>query len=283
MKEKVSAVIMFVLIAVCFCGCSQNEIKENKSQFENTFVSDIVKTESVSSSVSQSDNTNNQVTNNAKEKSGSVKNAGSLNGRIILIDAGHGKGDYSKKEPVAPGSSEMKAAFVAGTSGKNQTEAQLNLKVAKKLQAKLKAMGAQVHMTRMGESTTMSNADRAEMGNSLKADVTVRIHANGSDDKSVNGILTMIPGSKHVNQEIVEKSAAAGSAVQKHMVKQTGAKDGGLQTRDDLTGFNWSKVPTFLVEMGFMTNPEEDKKLESSDYQDKIVQGIADGLLEYFG
>jgi N-acetylmuramoyl-L-alanine amidase len=54
-----------------------------------------------------------------------------------------------------------------------------------------------------------------------------------------------------------------------------------LEERSDLTGFNWSDVPVTLVEMGFMTNAAEDKLLESGTYQDKIVQGLVNGIVEF--
>ena len=49
-----------------------------------------------------------------------------------------------------------------------------------------------------------------------------------------------------------------------------------------MTGFNWSKVPVVLLEMGFMTNPEEDAKMETDEYREKIVSGIVNGLIKYF-
>ena len=52
--------------------------------------------------------------------------------------------------------------------------------------------------------------------------------------------------------------------------------------RDDLTGFNWSRVPTILVEAGFMSNPEEDLLLADEDYRRKLVEGMAKGITEYF-
>lgn len=57
---------------------------------------------------------------------------------------------------------------------------------------------------------------------------------------------------------------------------------GGISVRNDLTGFNWTKVPIVLVEMGFMTNPDEDKLMETDEYQDKMVKGIVSGLEKYF-
>ena len=61
-----------------------------------------------------------------------------------------------------------------------------------------------------------------------------------------------------------------------------GFKVNGIFERDDLTGFNWSKVPVVLVEMGFMSNYNEDEMMSNKDYQKKMMQSIADGVEEYF-
>lgn len=223
-----------------------------------------------------------------KQKYGAIVNESTvqnlpLSGVIIVVDPGHGKANYKLKEPNAPGSDQMKAANAAGTTGKNQTEAQLNLKVAKLVEAQLNELGAQVYMTRTDEVSTLTNAQRAEFSNNLSAHMTVRIHANGSEKESVHGILTMIPGNKYITDaKVIEDSKRAGELVQKQLIYKTGAKDMGLEVHNDLTGFNWTKVPTILVEMGFMTNRDEDLLLEKSEYQQKIADAIVLGLREYF-
>jgi N-acetylmuramoyl-L-alanine amidase len=56
-----------------------------------------------------------------------------------------------------------------------------------------------------------------------------------------------------------------------------------LSARSDLSGFNWSDVPVILPEIGLMTNRAEDALLATDDYQDKIVQGLTEAILDFLG
>lgn len=211
-----------------------------------------------------------------------IQNSG-LSGKIICVDAGHGIFKKSKKEAVAPGNDEMKAAFVSGTSGADLTEEQLNLIVALKLKTALEEMGATVVMTRETAECDLSNIDRAKLANSSNSDIMIRLHADGNNDSSICGMSMLVPSEKYItDDELISKSRTAGELVLAEAVKSTGAKSLGVCERSDLTGFNWSEVPVILLEMGFMTNPDEDKLLSDDDYQDKIVKGIVNGLEMYF-
>ncbi len=62
------------------------------------------------------------------------------------------------------------------------------------------------------------------------------------------------------------------------MVASANMNNRGVVEREDMTGFNWSKVPVVLVEMGFLSNAEEDKLLNTEEYRIKIVQGLTEGI-----
>ena len=269
--------IIAVLILLVFCtACALSGINTGVVQPRSAEIHTEQKTESKNNKKSET-NTEN------KNKDGVEETPGILSGRVIVVDAGHGINSYNKQECIAPDSSETKAAFASGTSGKILSEEQLNLAVSLKLEAALEQLGAEVHMTRTGNKSDMTNIDRAEFANKLNAELSVKIHADGSENSSAHGVSVLVPSAKHVHDNaVVEKSANAGKLILEEFVKSTGAYNRGIVIRNDLTGFNWTKVPIVLVEMGFMTNAEEDRLMSTEDYQNKIVSGIVNGICRYF-
>ena len=208
------------------------------------------------------------------------------NGKVICIDAGHQAKANTDKEPVGPGSSEMKTKVSSGTQGRTSGVAEyvVNLQVALKLQAILEARGYEVLMIRTTHDVDISNVERAKIANEAGVDAFVRLHCNGVDNTEVNGILAVCQtasnpwiGSRH--DEYYKLCISIVNA----MCEVTGAKNMGIQETDTMTGINWCEVPTALVEMGFMTNPEEDLKLADDAYQDLLAEGVANGLDAYFG
>ncbi len=211
--------------------------------------------------------------------------SGNGTGKIIAIDAGHQAKGNSEKEPIGPGSSEMKAKVASGTQGTATgiPEYQLTLAVSLKLKQELINRGYQVYMIRETHDVNISNAERAQMADKSGADIFVRVHANSLNDSSVQGALTMCQTAKNpYNGNLYSKSQALSKAVVNGICNQTGFKNRGVQETDSMSGINWCNIPVTIVEMGFMSNADEDKKMATEEYRDKIVKGIADGIDAYY-
>lgn len=203
----------------------------------------------------------------------------------IAIDAGHQRRANTKLEPIGPGASTRKAKVAGGARGvaTKVPEYQLNLSVAKKLQKILQKRGYDVYMIRTSNDVNISNKERALRANKSGADICIRLHADASGSSKVTGASVLYPSSAN---RYVKKLSPASKKLSKYIAKayskKTGIKNRGIIKRDDLTGTNWSKIPVALVEMGFMTNPTEDRKMQKSSMQTKMATGIADGIDDYF-
>ena len=205
---------------------------------------------------------------------------GLLDGVKVGIDPGHQAHSNSAQEPVSPGSKETKAKVSSGTQGVKTRvpEYEVNLQVALLLRDALEAQGATVYMTRDTNDIDISNVERAEMMNELGVDVVLRLHCNGSTNQSTSGIGLYVKSSG----EGAEESYAISEVLIAAMGEATGANTESVHVRDTYSGLNWSTVPSILVEMGYMSNPDEDEKLCSPEYQSDLVHGMIDGLITYF-
>jgi N-acetylmuramoyl-L-alanine amidase len=184
-----------------------------------------------------------------------------LEGRKILIDPGHGGFD--------PGA--------IGESGVHESD--INLVVAQYLQADLAALGAEVLMTRsdddgLGETQNESLAERRRIIEACGSDVVVSIHMNEfKEDPDICGPLVLfMPGS--------EQGRIFAELVQNDLNTALGAK--GSARSESLYVLKSGNQPCILVECGYLSNPQEEQKLQQSDYQQKIAKAICSGVAQYF-
>ena len=200
--------------------------------------------------------------------------AETLAAALICLDPGHGTAPEIGRqlEPIGPGSKELKIKDDGGTAG----EAPVALAIARRTRALLLARGLRVAVTRERDGYRGGNRERAQFCNVRGAALMIRIHADGSTDRSRHGVSTLVPARRAGwTDDVYAASARAGRLVQRELVRATGARDLGLVERADLTGFNWADVPVVLAETGFMTNPAEGIRLRSGVYQQRIARGLA--------
>ena len=205
--------------------------------------------------------------------------------KVIGIDAGHQSRADLSTEPNGPGSSVKKIKVSGGTRGTTTGiyEYQLTLAIAKKMKAKLIDRGYEVVMTRTKHDVKISNKERALKLNK-DCDIAVRLHADGASGTAAHGASALYPGT--TNPYVSKLSAPSKKLSEKVLAaycKNTGISSRGLYVRNDLTGTNWSTIPVTLIEMGFMTNPSDDRYMASETGREKMAEGICSGIDDYFG
>lgn len=207
-----------------------------------------------------------------------------IKGKIIALDAGHQAKGNSEKEPLGPGSTEMKAKVASGTTGVSTKVAEyiLTLDIALALRDELETRGYTVLMIRETHDINLSNRERAELANE-GADIFVRLHANGSENQNVSGALTIYPSeSNEFVGNISNECKKLAQAIIEEYCETTEAKNQGAIVMDNMSGINWCTIPVTIIEMGYMSNPKEDQTMQDPEYQKKMVQGIANGIDAYF-
>ena len=205
---------------------------------------------------------------------------------VIVIDAGHQAKEDIGKEPIGPGSSDEVQKMDVGDVGvgTKQPEYEVTTAVANKLKDELETRGYTVYLTRSNSGQDSSSyKDRAEVANKLYADAYITLHTGYSEDATVHGVGAVCQSSKNSYiSTLYTESKALCSTILDAMAKTTENKKQEIRETDKLSGINWCNVPMAMLEMGYLSNENDDRLLSSDQYHDKLVQGIANGLDTYF-
>ena len=205
----------------------------------------------------------------------------SLANVVIGIDPGHQQNADPEQEPVYPDNAHktkdrMSPGAVGIRSGIEEHE--VNLAVSLKLAEYLQAAGASVVLSRSTNDVNISNIERAELMNEAQVDFWIRIHCNSSNSQRTNGALVIVPGK---DMTIHDGSVELGKQILAGFCAATGAACKGVSYTSTQTGFNWSKSPVVTIEMGYLSNPEEDALLGRESYQFCCAEGIFAGIAAY--
>lgn len=287
MKNKFQVILISVIAAIavivgviCFINIQNNSHQANKGNTLESKLKDLetIETESVLPE------TESEIPETESETETETEEG---NGHIVALDPGHQsfEVDMSAPEPIGPGASQTKMKATTGTTGKftGVPEYQLVLTIGLALRDELEQRGYEVVMTREDNMTAISNKERAEVATNAGADILVRIHADGNNDTSVHGAMTMVPSTNNPYVAYLhDDSYMLGEQIINAYCSQTGMKNNGVVLSDNMSGINWSTVPVTILEMGFMSNQTDDENMQDAAYQKNMVQGIADGIDAYF-
>ena len=192
--------------------------------------------------------------------------------RAIFLDPGHGGSD-------------------SGAVANGVREKDLTLSVYNKVSSRLASLGYSV-LTSRNTDKDVGLVSRADQANKSNADMFLSIHFNAGGRGASYGIETYyykdrpeytpaINKDKHNDPERLEKSKKLAQKIQQSLVSKTGAFDRGVK-RETFAVLRETSIPSILVELGFIDNQEEVKKIKTNEYQEKLADGIVDGIVEYY-
>ncbi|SES87335.1 N-acetylmuramoyl-L-alanine amidase [Pseudobutyrivibrio sp. C4] len=285
LKREKNIFVFLIIWSLLLCGCTKRTLDRTSVDATNGVQEQTIENSTDSALESVHSNQEQELYDINNEVEEVIDDVTSKVPRVIVIDPGHQMKADSSQEPIGPGAKETKAKVSSGTVGvvSGLKEYEFNLIVSIQLKAELEKRGYQIILCRDENDVSISNSERAQIANEANADVFLRIHANGSGDSSVNGAMTicMSPNNPY-NGDLYERSRVLSDCVLNGLVNSTGCNKEYVWETDTMSGINWSRVPVTIVEVGYMTNPNEDSLLSTKEYQNKIVVGIADGIEDYF-
>lgn len=209
----------------------------------------------------------------------------SENSRIIFIDPSKQITADTELEQIAPGSSQTKARMSAANIGvgTGNFEYDITLKLAEKLKAILETRGYTVILSRDTSSVSISNRERALMADAASADIYLKLQA-GSASADVKGLMGFVVSADNSNNgDDYNKSYDLCKKVIDGAAELTGTGKRGIVETDKLTTLNYCNMPSAVINVGFLSNNEDDIRLSKDEYIGKLAEGIANGIDDYYG
>lgn len=204
--------------------------------------------------------------------------------KIIVIDPGNQANPNMSQEAIAPDSDVTKQCATSGNVGATYgiKEYELNLSYAKALKAELEKRGYQVTLTRDENEVDMSNQSRALFANSSGATTFIRIQMNYSANKELSGVMAVtMTGDSPYNSNLYADSNALATRILQGITDKTEAINHGIYETTEMTAVNWSNIPVVVINLGYLSNEQDETNLLDENYANDMVLGIADGI-DYF-
>ena len=213
-----------------------------------------------------------------------AQGTGRLNGITVCIDPGHQEAGKIITEERGPGLSGTKTGTIGmarGTSTRRM-ESIVVLEIGFMLRDALLKEGATVVMTREAQDAYLTNIERAAIANEAGADFFLRLHCDSRENQNAQGIGIFCPFGSDYAKAVAGRDSwqAMGDVLLSTMQRATGQSKGNTTTTNNYVGNNWATMPNFLVEMGYMSNPVEDVLLSAQPYQQRLVEGMVEGIYE---
>ena len=179
----------------------------------------------------------------------------------------------------------MKAKMSTGAMGVStgSFEYDVTLSIANYLNAELVKRGYTVYMSRTANNVDISNAKRAQMANAYGAEIYIKIETPNANEATATGMLGFIATSTNSHSgSRYQKNYELCYDVLKMSCEETGAKRMGIYETDELTVLNYCDMPATVMDVGFMSNEQDDIALSTDEYKKKIAMGMAKGIDLYF-
>lgn len=213
---------------------------------------------------------------------------GPLSGLVVCIDPGHQENGKPFMEPVGPGLEGKKT----GTTGMAQGRATMRkesivvLEISFKLRDILMEQGATVVMTREQQDIFHTNLERCQIAEDAGAFIMLRLHCDTRENQKKRGLSLYTPLNSDYAKAVAgkEEYKQMGQMMLDAIKRETGYEldttTGYVHQGDNFVGNNWAKMICFLIELGFMSNPEEDYLMSHPEYQQRLAEGMAVGVYE---